>query len=159
MRGIESTPHGGSSKQRQPPSAIVCWDKRDPFDLNYAGWLSRKIIEQSPIVIQYSMIGGRGTKHVNEYCFLLWALRCEKKKRKKSEIPSRTHFLCSICFWKKLLTLKTYAYSQINLYVNWLSDMAADVLPPEDQIWTDEKHFANEQNFFHPESRKFGNGL
>ena len=72
MRGIESTPYGGSCKQKQPPRPIVITDKRDTFDLNFAVQLSRKIIEQSPIVIQYSMIGERRTK------ILLSALRLVK---------------------------------------------------------------------------------
>lgn len=58
MQGIESTLYGGSSTQKLPPTTIVFTDKRDTFDLNYVGWLSRGIIEQSLIVIQYFMIGG-----------------------------------------------------------------------------------------------------
>ena len=42
----------GSAKQSGPPRTIVHKDNRDTFDLNYAGRLSREIIEQKPIVIQ-----------------------------------------------------------------------------------------------------------
>ena len=51
MQGIESTLFSGSSKQKRTPVAIVRTDKCDTFDLNYAGQLSRKIIEQRAIVI------------------------------------------------------------------------------------------------------------